>query len=157
MKIEKFKLTKDNLLKVINLDKTFYHDKELTESWYFERFKSSYEGIGLFDNDNLVGYLITSPINKELYDEIKSGKYDNDIKFDPKFYEVESEYYYINSILILEPYRNKGYGLQMIKRLNPNKNYIAITVSKEGYYLAASYMNEVLKINDSTFIFTKEK
>ena len=45
----------------------------------------------------------------------------------------------------------------MIKKLNPNKNYIAIIVSKEGYYLASSYMNEVLKINDSTFIFTKEK
>lgn len=156
MKIEKFNLTKENLLKVMEIDKTFYHDKELTKEWYFERFRESYEGIGLYDGEKLVGYLIACPIDKKLYNEIKLGKYDNDTMFNPKDYVEESDYYYINSILILDKYRNHEYSLKMIEKLNPNKNYIAITVSKMGYIVASQYMKEELKINNSTYIFTNE-
>ena len=156
MKIEKFNLTKENLLKIIELDKTFYHDKELTRKWYFERFKDNYEGIGLFDGTKLVGYLVASPIDKKLYDDIKKGKYDNDTKFDPKYFIDESDYYYFDSILILEEYRNHEYSLAMIEKLDPKKNYVAITISKEGFLIASLYMKKILKINETTYVFTRE-
>lgn len=156
MKIEKFNLTKDNLLKIMELDKTFYHDDKLTEEWYFERFKEFYEGIGLYDGEKLVGYLVAAPISQKLFNEIKEGKYTNDIDFDPKEFIKQSDYYYIDSILILPEYRNNSYSLKMINSLNPNKTYIAITVSKEGYYLAKIYMKEIKELNKTAHIFVRE-
>ena len=69
MKIEKIYLTKDNIIKIKEIDDTFYEGNNLNDlDWYLERYNDKHFAYVLLDdNDNYVGYIIAIPIKKVLY------------------------------------------------------------------------------------------
>ena len=67
-----------------------------------------------------------------------------------------SKYNYIVSSVILEEYRNKGYGQKMIEKLfKENKGkYCVLTITKAGYNLYKKYMKHKKEINKDVHVFT---
>ena len=67
----------------------------------------------------------------------------------------KSKYQYIVSSVILDNYRHKGYGKEMMKELlkSEKKVLCALTITKDGYNLAKKFMKLKLKINDDTNVF----
>ena len=110
----------------------------------------------LFDHDECVGYLVSVPVKKELYDAIINGVMTNGLYLNPSMFIEHSDYNYIVSIVILEQYLHKGYGKQMLEKLfNDNKGYFcALTITKNGYNLANKRMNLVKNINDDVSVFS---
>lgn len=64
MHIEEVCLTKEYLLKIKNIDDTFYRNVILDIQWYLERYNEYHKGIILLDNNEVVGYLVAVPIKK---------------------------------------------------------------------------------------------
>ena len=155
MRVEKVSLTKDNLLKIKSIDETFYKSN-LDINWYLERYTNKHNGYLLYDNNKVVGYIVSVPIKKELYDALVNGVLLNDININPDMFIEDSYYNYIVSIVILEEYRYQGMGNLLLEALLNNvKNglYCALTISKEGSILANKYMNLKLKINDEVSVY----
>ena len=73
MHIEEVKLTKENLIKIKEIDNTFYTKENISLDWYLERYTEKHSAILLLDKDEIVGYIISVPIKKELYDTIING------------------------------------------------------------------------------------
>jgi len=158
MKIEKVYLTKDNLLKIEKIDNSFYTNAITGIEWYLERYNKKHYAYCLFDNNNMVGYIVSVPIRKALYDAIISGVLLNDLHINPEMFVNESNYNYIVSCVIKEEYRNKKYGkLLMETLLHDLKDCHAccLTISKEGYQLANKYLKLKNKLNDNVSVFEK--
>ena len=155
MKVEKVSLTKDNLLKIKSIDETFYKSN-LDIDWYLERYTNKHIGYLLYNNDKAIGYIVSVPIKKELYDALVNGVLLNDTNINPDMFVEDSYYNYIVSIVILEEYRHQGFTkLLLANPLNNAKDglYSALTISKEGSILASKYMNLKLKINDKVSVY----
>ena len=152
------KLTKTNLIKIQEIDKIFYKEDTLTLDWYLERYNEKNKGIFLIDRGIIVGYLVFVPINYRLYEAIINGVLINDYYINPNMFVKKSDYNYVNSCVILEEYRGKGYGTLMMKKmLEEVKGKICtLTVTKQGYYLAKKVFNLKMKINDSVSVFEQE-
>ena len=155
IKIKKVSLTKENLLKIKKVDDSFYKEDLLTLEWYIERYNENHNGFLLMDDDCCVGYLVSVPIKKELYKAIINGVLINDLYINPNMIVNKSKYQYIVSSVILDNYKHKGYGKEMMKELlkNEKKVFCALTITKNGYNLAKKFMNLKLKINDDTNVF----
>ena len=91
----------------------------------------------------LVGYIISVPIKKELYDRFLAGELTNDVEISSELFIELSNYYYLSSCVLKGDYRGKGYGTELLQRVvdDNSKNYIAISVSAGGYNLLSKYMN----------------
>lgn len=157
MKIVKTFLTREKLEKIREIDCTFYKDVKDIE-WYVKRYNRFHYAYMLVEGDREVGYIMSVPIRKQLYDAIRSGVLIGDYDVNPNMYLTESYYNYIVSCVILEEYRNKGYGKALMETLFETGRglYICITISNNGYKLASLYMNEILKIDNFTYLFEKE-
>ena len=157
MRIEKVCLTKENLLKIQDLDDSFYKNNITGINWYLERYNKNHFAYVLVDeNGNYGGYVMGIPIKREFYDAITNGVITNDLYINPKMFVNESNYYYIYSIIIQEKYRNKGYGTKLLEKLLndiENKNYCVLTISKNGYNLFIKYLDIKIKINNDMFVF----
>ena len=157
MTIKKIFLTKENLLKIKEIDDSFYSDNKLKIDWYLERYKPFHKAYILCDEkDNMVGYIVSVPIKKELYKAIIKGILVNDLYINPSMFLEKSNYNYICSCVIREEYRHKGYGVNLMQELinrTPSGKYCAITITKEGFNLAHKFMKMHTKINYSTCIF----
>ena len=155
MKVEKVNLTKDNLLIIKNIDETFYKSN-LDINWYLERYTNKHIGYLLYDNDKVIGYIVSVPIKKELYDTITNGVLLNDININPSMFVEKSYYHYIVSIVILEEYRHKGYAHLLFKEMLKHQKdglYCALTITKEGDILASKYMHLIKEINKDVKIY----
>lgn len=158
LKIKKIKLTKNNLKKIMEIDSTFYKDDVLSMEWYLERYNKNHSANVLVNsNKDYVGYIVSVPIKKELYDALLKGVIINDLYVNPKMYDIVSKYHYIVSCVILEKYRGLGYGKAIMESVlkDSNINYIALTISKDGKKLASKYMKEYLIINKDVSVFVK--
>lgn len=157
MKIVKSFLTSDVIDVIINIDKSYYNDL-YEEKWYKERYNRFHYAYVLMDEEKPVGYILSVPIRKQLYDAIKSGVLVNDYDVNPNMIVNESYYNYITSCVILDEYRNKGYGKNLLETLFQNGRgfYITLTTNNISYRLCRSYMNEMLKINNLMYVFEKE-
>ena len=157
MEIKKINLTRENLIKIEEIDNTFDTNAITGIEWYLERYNESHVGYVLVDNSKYVGYLIAVPIKKELFDAIINGVITNDLYVNPGMFVNKSDYYYIYSTVILDNYKDKGYVSKLMKKLfEENKaKYCAITISKDGYKLANKYMDLVMNINKKVSIFYK--
>lgn len=159
MKIEKVNLTKENLLKIKKIDDLFYTKDKLEFEWYLQRYKESHYAYFLIDdNSDVVGYMVSVPIKRELYDTIVNGVLINDLNINPRMYVTESEYNYIVSCVINEEYRYKNYGKRLLENLLKDLNgYICcLTISKDGYNLISKYMDLKLNINEIVSVFVKK-
>ena len=158
MKIEEVNLTKDNLIKIEEIDNTFYKNDITGIDWYLQRYNENHKAVLLFDNDKCVGYCVYVPIKKELYEALVNGVLINDVNINPKMYINESEYNYVVSSVILKEYRGKGYATLMIERLLKNKTgkFVALTISNDGYKLASKFMYFKFKISNEINVFVKE-
>lgn len=156
MKIQTVHLNKVNLIKIKNIDDTFYNEDILTLDWYLERYNEKHTGILLMDNDLCVGYLVSVPIKKELYDAIVNGVMINDLYINPDMILEESNYNYIVSAVILKEYTHKGYGKLMLEKLfSDTKGYFcALTITQEGYQLVSNHMDLVKRLNNEVCVFT---
>ena len=92
MHIEEVKLTKENLIKIKEIDNTFYTKESINLDWYLERYNKNHSAILLLDGDKVVGYIISVPIKKELYDTIINGVIINDLQINPQMFINKSEY-----------------------------------------------------------------
>lgn len=143
----------------MQIDDIFYKSDITGLDWYLERYNNNHSAICLFNNDgNIVGYLASIPIKKELYDAISNGVIINDLFINPTMFVNDSKYHYIASCVILEEYRNKKYGTMMIEKLfdNININYVALTVSINGRKLVSKYMEKILSLNDDVCVYIRE-
>lgn len=158
MQIEEINLTKENLLKIQEIDDSFYKNAITGIHWYLERYNKNHTGIVILDNNNVVGYVVSVPIKKELYDAITKGVITNDLHINPKMFINESEYKYIVSCVLLEKYRGKGYASQMMKKLfeKANGKYCALTITKDGYNLANKFMDFNINVYNEVNVFTKD-
>lgn len=158
MKFEEANLTKENLIKIEEIDNTFYKNDITGIDWYLQRYNENHKAILLFDNDKVVGYCVYVPIKKELYEALVNGVLINDVNINPKMYVNKSEYNYVVSSVILKEYRGKGYATLMFKKLLKNKTgkFVALTISNDGYKLASKFMDFKLKISDEINVFVKE-
>jgi len=157
IKIETVNLNKENLIKIKEIDNIFYKEDILTIDWYLERYNDNHTGILLFDEDKCVGYLVSVPIKKVLYETIINGAITNDLYINPNMYTNKSNYNYIVSSVILKEYRRKGYGEMMLNKLfSENKgHFCALTITKDGYKLANKNMKLIMNINENTSVFSK--
>jgi len=156
VRIEKVYLTKDNLLKIEKIDDSFYTNAITGIDWYLERYNEKHYAYCLFDNNDIVGYIVSVPIKKELYDAITSGVLLNDLYINPSMFLNESKYNYIVSCVIKEEYRNKHYGQLLTETLiNDLKDCYAcsLTISKGGFKLASKYMKLKMQLNDEVAVF----
>ena len=158
MEIIEQKLTKENLLKIKEIDDTFYKDTVVDFEWYLDRYNENHKGIFLQDGEKIVGYLVAVPIKKELYDTIINGVITGDISINPNMFITSSNYYYIVSSVILEKYRHQGYGTLMMEKLfqNTKGKFCVLTISDKGYHLAQKFLDLKMKINDKVSVFEKE-
>lgn len=157
MHIEEVKLTKENLIKIKEIDNTFYTKENISLDWYLERYTEKHSAILLLDKDEIVGYIISVPIKKELYDTIMNGVIINDLQINPQMFIDESEYYYIVSCVILEKYRFKSYASKMLEKiLNKEKKYCALTITTSGYHLVEKYMNFKVNVYKDINVFTRD-
>ena len=156
LEIKEVKLTKDNLLKIKVVDDTFYKSDKLNLDWYLERYEGKSKAVLLLDEDKCAGYIVSVPIRKELYDTITCGVIVNDVQVSPKMFTDESLYYYVVSCVILDDYRERGYGSKMLEMvLRDKKRYCALTVSDEGYHLAKKYMDFKMNVYENVNVFVK--
>ena len=148
VKVEKVKLTKENLLKI---DDEFYTNEIFGINWYTERYKEFHNGYLLInEKEETVGYIIVVPIKKELYDAITNGVLVNDIHINPNMFIEKSEYYYLSSFVLQKEYRHQNYGLLLIKKLaeDVKGNICCLAISEDGKNKASQYMDLKEKIND---------
>lgn len=156
LEIKEVKLTKDNLLKIKVVDDTFYKSDKLNLDWYLERYEGKSGAVFLLDEDKCAGYIVSVPIRKDLYDAITCGVIVNDAEVSPKMFTDESLYYYVVSCVILDDYRERGYGSKMLEMiLRDKKRYCALTVSDEGYHLAKKYMDFKMNVYENVNVFVK--
>ncbi|MBE6147225.1 MAG: GNAT family N-acetyltransferase [Firmicutes bacterium] len=158
MEVKKIFLTKENLLEIQKIDDNFYTNAITGIDWYLERYNKNHYAYCLFDDDKIVGYIVSVPIKKELYDTIVNGVLLNDLHINPQMFLNESNYNYIVSCVIKEEYRYKNYGkLLMETLLNDLKDSYAccLTISKAGYKLANNYLKLKMKLNDEVSVFEK--
>lgn len=155
MKIIKQQLTKDILKNVRKIDKDFYHSNKLTLEWYLERYKPYHHGYFLYNNDQLVGYVITVPVTKNLYDTLINGVLIDDIDINPKMFIEESNYHYLVSIVLKKKYRHQGYAKAMFKKLMEENlpHLCSMIVSQEGYLLSCQFLKETYRVNEKIAIF----
>lgn len=160
MNFKEVRLDIENLKKIKKIDSTFYKNEELTLDWYLERYNSNHRAIILEnDKDEYVGYLVSVPVTKELYVAIKNGILLNDIYINPQHFLNESNYNYLVSILILNEYRNKGYGKKILEfylEKNINNKCCALAITDDGFRLCNKKMNLVKILNKQTAVFVKE-
>lgn len=156
MKLEKIFLNKENLIKISEIDKEFYKDDTLNIEWYLERYNDKHYAYCLIDNDNIVGYIVSVPVKKELYDAIINGVLVNDFQINPDMFINESNYHYIISYLLKEEYRYKKYGHILLKAALKDledKQACCLTITKAGYSLASKYMKLEKKLNEEIAVF----
>ena len=159
MKIEKVCLTKENLLKIEKIDDSFYENAITGIDWYLERYNSQHYAYCLIDKNEIVGYIVSVPIKKELYDAITHGVLINDLHINPDMYVTESKYNYIVSCVIKKEYRYKNYGKILMEKVLDNLNNCyacCLTISKDGYKLANKYLKLKMKLNDDVSVFEKK-
>lgn len=160
VKIEKIYLTKENLLKIEKIDDSFYMNAITGIDWYLERYNEKHYVYCLIDENEIVGYILSVPIKKELYDAIINGVLVNDLHINPDMYLNESEYNYIVSCVIKKEYRYKNYGKLLMETVLSDLNncYVCcLTISKDGYKLANKYLKLKMKLNDDVSVFEKNK
>lgn len=160
MKIEKVYLTKENLLKIEKIDDSFYKDDITGIDWYLQRYNSKHYAYCLIDKTEIVGYIVSVPIKKELYDAIINGVLLNDLHINPDMYVTKSEYNYIVSCVIKKEYRYKNYGKLLMEKVFDDLNNCyacCLTISKDGYKLANKYLKLKKKLNDDVSVFEKYK
>ena len=160
VKIEKIYLTKENLLKIEKIDDSFYTNAITGIDWYLERYNEKHSAYCLIDENEIVGYILSVPIKKELYDAIINGVLVNDLHINPDMYLNESEYNYIVSCVIKKEYRYKNYGKLLMETVlsDLNNRYVCcLTISKDGYKLANKYLKLKMKLNDDVSVFEKNK
>ena len=160
MTIEKIYLTKENLLKIEKIDDSFYTNAITGIDRYLERYNEKHYAYCLIDENEIVGYILSVPIKKELYDAIINGVLVNDLHINPDMYLNESEYNYIVSCVIKKEYRYKNYGKLLMETALSDLNncYVCcLTISKDGYKLANKYLKLKMKLNDDVSVFEKNK
>lgn len=159
MKFVEVNLTKENLIKIQDIDASFHKNAITGIHWYLERYNENHKGILLLDeNNNTVGYIVSVPIKKELYDAITNGVIINDLHINPKMFVNKSEYNYIVSCVLLEKYRKQGYASIMLSKLleKAKGKYCALTITKGGYNLAKKYLDFKMNVYDEVNVFVKD-
>lgn len=160
IKTETVNLNKENLLKIKKIDDSFYKKAIAGIKWYLERYNEKHYAFCLINGEEIVGYIVSVPIKKELYDAIINGVLINDLHINPDMYVTESEYNYIVSCIIKEEYRYKNYGKLLMEKVLSNLNNCyacCLTITKDGYKLANKFLKLKEKLNDDVSVFEKYK
>jgi ribosomal protein S18 acetylase RimI-like enzyme len=158
MKVEKLFLTKENLIKIKQIDDKFYIDVPNIE-WYLERYNENHYAYCLINKEEIIGYIVSVPIKKELYEAITNGVLINDLDINPKMFINESNYNYIISCVIKEEYRNQKYGEMLLSKvlIDLKESYACcMSITKGGYNLANKYMGLKMTLSDNVSIFVNK-
>lgn len=160
IEVKEKRMTKKVINQIIEVDKTFYKDFdfETSSSWYFQRY-SSKNKVWVLEADGIVeGYCLVYSITKELFDEVCALKYSGDYDFPEDQVNVESEYFYMPSVVVKEGFRSHSMMLlaKLKQEIKKRENVVVIAISDAGKRLAGLYLKFV-GTKDSTAIYAKTK
>ena len=159
MIIRKVNLNKENLLKIKDIDDIIYKDYHLTLDFYLERYNDKHTAFVLIDDKNIVGYLVSVPVKKELYEAIINGTMTNDLHINSKMFINDSKYNYLTSIAMLKKYRGKGFGKKLFEAFleEAKGSNVALSVTTDGYNMCNKYMTLVNEIDGHIASFEYKK
>ena len=157
MKIKQHIMTEEILKIILQIDKTFYTDFDYDLDWYKERYLGKNLAYLLYDKNTCVGYVVCVGVRSNLYRAFKNGVLRGDYDINPNMFVENSKYNYLSSIVILEKYRQKGYGKKLLKTVFENVigNIVCLTISDEGFNLVHKNMKQLHKIDEKTYVFER--
>ena len=152
-----------NLQDVIDLDFAAYKDSHLKKEWYKERYNKTKSDLIICYNselDDVIGYIMVSPIKEDLYKAIINGVLGGDIDINPEMFVDKSDYYYISSCVIRDEYQKQGLGsflMRTVTRKYQNKYLCAISISEGGYKILSKYLKIQWTIPNNKYVFINKK
>ena len=155
IEIKEVSMTKEVLEIVREIDLQFYPNIGSID-WYLARYKPWHTSFVAIDAGEIVGYLTSLPARKELYDAILSGVLIDDIGINPDMFLKESEYRYVESIVIRTEYRGRNISEQLFDAYFDrygDKKACAIAVNTEGYHLMEHYFSLAKELSGGVGIF----
>lgn len=158
VKIKSLKMTKSVIAQIIEIDKEFYKDFDYNNTkWYYTRYTNKNDVTVLCVNNKIVGYYLFYTISENLFKDICALKYVEDYSFPQDEVNVESDYFYVPSVLVKKEY--KKYSLLLLLSLKKNvldkKKLVAIAVSKNGKKMCKKYMKKMGNVNKNVSVYAK--
>ena len=147
IEIKEVSMTKEVLEIIRGIDLQFYPNIGSID-WYLARYKPWHTSFVAMDDGEIVGYLTSLPARKELYDAILSGVLIDDIGINPDMFLKESEYRYVESMVIRTEYRGRNISEQLFDAFFDRyggKKACAIAINKEGYRLGEHHSFSLAK------------
>ena len=155
IEIKEVSMTKEVLEIIREFDLQFYPNIGPID-WYLARYKPWHTSFVAMDDGKIVGYLTSLPARKELYDAILSGVLIDDIGINPDMFLKESEYRYVESMVIRAEYRGRNISEQLFDAYFDRyggKKACAIAVNTEGHHLAVHYFGLAKELSSGVGIF----
>ena len=155
IEIKEVSMTKEVLEIIREFDLQFYPNIGPID-WYLARYKPWHTSFVAMDDGKIVGYLTSLPARKELYDAILSGVLIDDIGINPDMFLKESEYRYVESMVIRAEYRGRNISEQLFDAYFDRyggKKACAIAVNTEGHHLAEHYFGLAKELSSGVGIF----
>ena len=156
IEIKEVSMTKEVLEIIREIDLQFYPNIGPID-WYLARYKPWHTSFVAMDDGEIVGYLTSLPARKELYDAILNGVLIDDTGINPDMFLKESEYCYVESMVLKVEHRGRNISKQLfdafIGRYGDKKTF-AIAINKEGYHLAEQYFSLVKELSGGIGIFS---
>ena len=153
--IREVSLTKETLEEIRKIDLEFYPNIGPID-WYLSRYKPWHSAFAAMDGGKMVGYFVTMPVRKELYDAILNGVLVDDLGINPEMYLKESKYYYAVSIVIQKAYRGRNISRQLLDAYfsrYPDRKTCLLAVSRSGCRLAEHYFSRVKDLPGDAGVF----
>lgn len=160
IEIKKFKLTKNIIDRIVELDKLFYVDFDYSNiNWYLERYSDSNEVTTLCVNNKIVGYYILITISEKLYSDILDLKYTGDYNFPVNEINSKTNLFYNPSILVHPDFRKYSFRLirQFKKDILNKENLVAIAISHNGKRMCEKYMQLVGCPKENVWVYKRKK
>lgn len=160
IKVQTVKMTKPVIAQIIEVDKEFYADFDYSNTdWYYKRYSKNNEITVLVVDNKIVGYYLFYTVSKKLFDDICALKYFEDYSFPNSEINVDSDYYYIPSVLVKKEYQKYSIALllHLKNSISKKDNIVAIAVSKSGQKMCQSFMKKIGKVKDNIYVYANIK
>lgn len=151
-------ITGSLLTEIKELNKEFYGNAVL--EWYIDPKVSDAKCIYYRNTEGKIkGYALVTCISEPYYNALVNGDSIDKINIDYDLYVKQSDYWYLNSIVVAKENRQEGIGTQIMEELMkiPFKHLCAFTVSEGGKALLSKYLNVVCQISATCFILEKQE
>ena len=158
IEIKEVSMTREALESIRDIDLQFYPNVDPID-WYLARHKPWHTSFVATDNGEIIGYLAFLPARRELYDAILNGVLIDDSGINPDMFLKESEYFYVESLVLKAQYRKMNISRRLFNAFFDrygDKKAITIALSQEGYRLAEHYFSLAKALSCGIGIFVSD-